>query len=305
MAELVNQCDQNWAEARRHLADGDFDRWFRERSRHDLVAKAQSAKLEPTADAALEAFLRRLDPRLPLPRLVIEPQALHFKTVVRDGGGKAHGKRGLRELIVRNKGRGYAQIAFSASKPWLVLEPVQMGCLAGAQATVTAWVDAEALPLLQHHQAVVTCAPRRGTHVAIPVTVELNLAREALHRASIGLRVLLRLAGLGARRGVLLWTRAFRSLIRARVGPWIVLGETLVLAGVLAVFWQTWRDLSPGLTGWLWAYFQALPLALLAVYLLPGLVCICGAIAWELIKALAGRVRKKRAKGGPELVANG
>jgi serine/threonine protein kinase len=305
MAELVSQCDRNWAEARRHLADGDFDRWFRERSRHDLVAKAQSAKLEPNADAALEAFLRRLDPRLPLPRLVIEPQALNFKTVVRDGGGQAKGKRGLRELIVRNEGRGYAQVAFSASKPWLVLEPVQVGCLAGAQAAVTARVDAEALPLLRHHQAVITCAPRRGTHVSIPVKVELNLVREALHRASISLRALLRLAGLGARRGIVLWTRAFRSLIRSRVGPWIVLGETLVLAGVLAVFWQTWRDLSPGLTGWLWAYFQALPPALLAVYLLPGLVCVCGAIAWELVKALVGRVRKRRTKGGPEPVANG
>ena len=78
-----------------------------------------------------------------------------------------------------------------------------------------------------------------------------------------------------------------------------------MLAGVLTVFWQTWRDLSPGLTGWLWAYFQALPPALLAVYLLPGLVCVCGAIAWELVKALVGRVRKRRTKGGPEPVANG
>jgi serine/threonine protein kinase len=305
MAELVSQCDQNWTEARRHLADGDLDRWFKERSRHDLVAKAQSARLEPNADAALEAFLRRLDPRLALPRLVIEPQALHFKTVVRDRGRMAHGKRGLRELMVRNEGRGYAQVAFSASKPWLVLEPVQVGCLAGAQAAVTAWVDAEALPLLRHHQSVITCAPRRGTHVSIPVTMELNLVREALHRASTGLRTLLRLAGLGGRRGILLWTRVFRSLIRSRVGPWIVLGETLVLAGVLTVFWQTWRELSPGLTGWLWAYFQALPPALLAVYLLPGLVCVGGAIAWELVKALVGRVRKRRTQQRPEPVANG
>lgn len=304
-AELVSQCDQHWAVARRHLAEGDFDRWFRERSRHDLVAKAQSARLEPNADAALETFLRRLDPRLPLPRMVVEPQVLSFKTVIRDKGDKKYGKRGGRELVVRNEGRGYTQVTFSASEPWLVLEPLQVSCLAGTQATVTAWVDANALPLVGHHQTAITCAPRRGMHVTIPVTAELSLVREALHRASIGLRALLRLAGLGARRGVVLWTRTFRSLIRSRVGPWIVLGETLVLAGVLVVLWQTWRELSPGLTGWLWAYFQALPLSLVAVYLLPALVCICGAIAWQLAKVLAESVRKRRSKGGLERVVNG
>ena len=296
-AELVNQSDQHWAEARRHLAEGDFDRWFRERNRHDLASIARSARLEANADAALESFLRRLDPRLPLPKLLIEPQALNFKTVIRDRGREAHGSRGLRELIVRNEGRGYGQVTFSASEPWLILEPVQVGCLAGAQAAVTAWVDAEALPLLRHHQAAITCAPRRGTHVTIPVTVELSLVQEVLHRVSIGLRALLRLAGQGARRGIFLWTRAFRSLIRSRIGPWIVLGETLVLAGVLIEFWQTWRELSPGLTGWLWAYFQALPLALSAVYLVPALVCICGAIGWELAKALAERVRRRTRRG--------
>jgi serine/threonine protein kinase len=301
-ADLVSRCDQHWAEARRHLAEGDFDRWFRERNRHDLVAKAQSARLEPNADAALETFLRRLDPRLPLPRLVIEPQALDFKTVIRNRGAKAPGKKGLRELVVRNEGRGYTQVAFSASRPWLGLEPLQVGCLAGAQAAVTAWVDAEALPLLRHHQAVITCAPRRGTHVSIPVTVELSLVREALHRVSIGLRAGVRLVGLGARRGIFLWTRTFRSMIRSRIGPWIVLGETLVLAGVLVVFWQTWRGLSSGLTGLLWAYFQALPLSLLAVYLLPALVCVCGSTAWELIKALRGSLKKRRTPGGPESI---
>jgi hypothetical protein len=304
-AELVSQCDQFWAEARRHLGEGDFDRWFRERSRHDLVAKAQSARLEPNEDAALEGFLRRLDPRLPLPRPVIEPQALSFKTVIRNKEGKAHGGKGFRELMVRNEGRGYTQVAFSASEPWLGLEPVQVGCLAGAEAAVTAWVDGEALPLFQHHQAVITCAPRQGTHVSIPVTVELNQVREVWHRVSIGLRALLRLAGQGARRGVSHWTRTFRSLIRSKVGPWIVLVETLILAGVLAVFWQTWRELSPSLTGWLWTYFQALPLSLLAVYLLPALAWVCGAVAWELFKALTGRVRKSRTKGGPQPVVKG
>ena len=67
-SELVSLCDRHWAEARQHLAGGDFEHWFRARNRHDLVAKTRSSRLEPDADAALEAFLRRLDPRLATPR---------------------------------------------------------------------------------------------------------------------------------------------------------------------------------------------------------------------------------------------
>ncbi|NIV38198.1 MAG: protein kinase, partial [Anaerolineae bacterium] len=90
-AELVSLCDQNWSAACRHLADGDFDRWFRDRNRHDLVARAQSARLEPNVNAALEAFLRRLDPRLSPPRLAVEPQSLDFGWVNRSRKGASSG----------------------------------------------------------------------------------------------------------------------------------------------------------------------------------------------------------------------
>jgi serine/threonine protein kinase len=83
--ELVTLGEQRWAEARRHLQEGDLDRWFRARNRHDLLAKAKSARLEADPDAALEAFLRRLNPRLPAPRLAVEPSSLTFGRVTRRG----------------------------------------------------------------------------------------------------------------------------------------------------------------------------------------------------------------------------
>ena len=290
-AELVSLCDQNWAAACRHLADGDFDRWFRDRNRHDLVARAQSARLEPNVDAALEAFLRRLDPRLPPPRLDVEPQSLDFGWVNRSRKGMLSDRTTFCHLTLRNKGRGYAQVQCSASVPWIVIEPAEAGCLAGCEVEVKISIDAEALPLRRDHQAVITCAPTRGARVSIPVTAELNLVGEALWRFLDGLRALLLLTGRGARRGLALWTRTFSSMVRSRTGPWVVLVETVLLAIVMVVLWSTWRGSFSDVADVAWTFVQALPLALVAVYLLPALAFVGGAIAWELGRALVWRVR--------------
>ena len=297
-AELVALCDQNWEAARRHLADGDFDRWFRDRNRHDLVARAQSARLEANADAALEAFMRRLDPRLPPPRLEVEPQSLDFGWVARPGRGAPMGNAVYYHLTLRNKGRGYAQARTTASVPWIVIEPAQAGCLAGHEAKVKVWIDAEALPLRRDHQAVITCMPTRGARVSIPVTAQLNLVREALWRLLVGLRALLVLMGRGARRGLALWTRTFSSLVRSRTGPWVVLAETVLLAIVMVVLWSTWKGQFSDAAQVAWVFVQALPLALVAVYLLPALAFVSGAIAWELGSALVWRARRGRNASG-------
>ena len=297
-AELVSLCDQDWAAARRHLTDGDFDRWFRDRNRHDLVAKAQSARLEANVDAALEAFLRRLDPRLPPPRLAVEPQSLDFGWVARPRKGAPAGNTVFCHLTLRNKGRGYAQARATASVSWIVIEPAEVGCLAGHEAEVKVWIDAEALPLRRDHQAVITCVPARGARVSIPVTAELNLVREALWRILTGLRSLFVLTGRGAGRGLALWTRTFRSLVRSRSGPWVLLAETVLLAAVMVVLWSTWQGQLPQLVELVWAFVQALPLALVAVYLLPALAFVGGAVVWELGRALVWRARKNRGAGG-------
>jgi len=52
-----------------------------------------------------------------------------------------------------------------------------------------------------------------------------------------------------------------------------------------------------------WAFFQALPLALLAVYFLPALAFVCGAIGWELARVMAMRVKERRNRGGSNAVA--
>jgi len=288
--DLVALCDQNWPEARQHLVEGDFDRWFRERNRHDLVAKARSARLEPNPDAALEGFLRRLDARLERPRLVVEPSSLDFGRVARHGAVS-------RRLTVRNETRGYGQATFTASVPWLRLLGAEVGCVAGAEETVVVQLEAAALPWRRDHQALVTCTPPNGQRLSIPVEAELDMAREILRRIGAGLRALGRRVGRGARRGLSAWLRSFRSLLRSRLGRWVLLSEALLLGVVIVALWWKWQNLPPVFDNWslqslgsLAAYYaRALPVALLAVSLLPALAFVVGSVALELVRRPGGR----------------
>jgi serine/threonine protein kinase len=280
-SELVSLCDRHWADARQHLAGGDFEHWFRARNRHDLVAKTQSARLEPDLDAALEAFMRRLDPRLPSPRLEVNPPALDF-------GWVAGGAGAVRGLVLRNTGRGYARCRLQASVRWLQLEPAQAGCRSGAEVPVGIRLVAGALPLRRDHQAIITCTPERGAPISVPVRVRLNLPRELLRRLVsqsrrllsqsgrlvIRLRPVLRRSWQGARWGWKRWLAAARSLLRSRFGVTMLAVEILLLAGGLVALRWIWQGEDPVLSSLLWAYLQALPLAAVLACLLPALAVI-------------------------------
>ena len=273
-SDLVRLCDQNWADARQHLAGGDFEHWFRARNRHDLVAKTHSARLEPDLDAALEAFLRRLDPRLPAPRLSIDPPALDFGRV---GGGAG----AMRRLVLRNTGRGYARFQMQASVSWLQLEPSRAGCRSGVEVEVSVRLVAATLPLRRDHQAIINCTPERGAPISVPVTAGLNLPRELLRRlvdrsrqAATWLRPMLRRAWQGSQWGWKRWLAAARSLLRSRLGLAMLVVEVLVLAGALVALRWIWRGEEPVLTSLLWDYLRALPLALALAALLPALVFV-------------------------------
>lgn len=282
--ELALLCDRHWSEARLHLIDGDFDHWFRARNRHDLVAKARSAKLEGNTDAALETFLRRLNPRLVLPDLVVEPLNLDFGRITRSGTI-------LRHLQVRNEGRGYAQVGLSTSVPWILIEQTQVGCLSGTKVSVKIRLDAAALPLQRDHQTVIACTPDRGRRISISVTAELSLVREALRRIAAALAALARLTARGAGRGWGLWIRTFRSLLRSHYGLWILGAEAVILAAAMVALWWMWRDSSPALNDLARALILIAPLALLIVYFLPAIAFVAGSVIWEIVRGVAGWAR--------------
>ena len=67
--------------------------------------------------------------------------------------------------------------------------------------------------------------------------------------------------------------------------------KLLVLDAVMIALWWTWRDGKPDVGDLFLTFFQALPLALLAVYLLPMLTFVGGGAVWEAVKALVRRVK--------------
>lgn len=282
--ELADLSEQRWAEARQHLVQGDFDRWFLARNRHDLEAKVRSARLETNADAALEGLLRRLNPRLAPPRLEAQPTSLRFDRVSRN-------RPATQNLVVRNEGRGYGQATLTSSVPWISFDPPQVGCLAGKEAEISVRLDTAAMPLRREHQAVVACTSTRGARISIPVEVELDLVAVTLRRAAAGLCRAGRLAGRGARWGIALWARAFGSLIRSRFGPWVLMCQVFGLSVAMIALWWNWHHLRFGLVLAAQSLLEALPLALLAVYLLPALALMGIGLAREAWKAVADRRR--------------
>jgi hypothetical protein len=77
--------------------------------------------------------------------------------------------------------------------------------------------------------------------------------------------------------------------LRSRAGAWTLLAEVLVLAAVMTILWSTWQGRFAGLTDMVWTFLQALPLALVAVYLLPALAFVGGGVLWETVRALLAR----------------
>jgi hypothetical protein len=243
--------------------------------------------LEANPDLALESFLRRLNPRLPPPGLVVEPLTLDFGRVSR-------GQAVSRRLKVRNEGRGYVHVSFSPSVSWLQFPQSETGCLAGSETSVTVRLDAASLPLRRDHEAVIACMPVRGARISINVMARLNLLGEAFRRLGVALKTAGRLSARGAQRGFALWTKTFGSLIRSRYGLWVLGGEALILAVAMVALWWAWHDPAPPVEDVARVFLPVLPLAVLAVYLVPAALFVGAAVFWEMVRTLAGRNRSGR-----------
>jgi hypothetical protein len=117
----------------------------------------------------------------------------------------------------------------------------------------------------------------------------LNLLTEALQRTAAGLWASARRAARGARWGVSYWTHTFGSLLRSRLGPWVLLIEVLLLDMAMVALWWTWHGLPLDPLALLLGFFQVLPLALVAVYLLPALAFVGAGAMSEVVKAVIGK----------------
>ncbi len=280
-SELVSLCDRHWEEARRHLREGDFKRWFRERNRHDLVAKVEAASHDDDEDAALETFLRFLDPRLPDPTLAVDPPALVFRPLARE-------RPQTKNLTLSNPGRGYCRVSVASSAPWLRVGGGQVGCLGGKKAKVAVTLHPDALPLSSGHDAILTFTSPSGKVVTVPVRVEVSLAQKILWRLWKILQCLGVGAWSGARRGWRFWIRMTdRTLITHR-GDFVPAGLIPLGGLVTCLLWARFMSW----TVWYKYIFVFLAGCLLTVPTLYLLLALAFTATGALVGALLGGLRE-------------
>ena len=63
-----------------------------------------------------------------------------------------------------------------------------------------------------------------------------------------------------------------------------------MLAVSIIALWWTWQETMPDVADLLWTLLVSLPVALVIACLLPGLILVAGAAAWEVVKSVVSRI---------------
>jgi serine/threonine protein kinase len=119
--QLVEPANCNWQEALDYFQGEEWENWFRDLHRNDILSALDEIKSKNTQPASgLDEFLRFLDPGLPRPRLIVENQALDAGTLRRD-------ERKTIPLKLANQGGGWLTGRFTGLPAWVHIEPPEFG----------------------------------------------------------------------------------------------------------------------------------------------------------------------------------
>ena len=167
--ELLSLAIKHWDYAAAILHDGTIAHWVR-RTLHDPVAaRAAEAAVQQwpnNADAALDAFIRQLNPA------ALPPGKMELRTTSIRLSGLAPGQQVPGQIEIANRGKGYLRGDILCTQPWLKASQV-FACPPGRACTVPIGIDTSGLSSHQSHLAAVTLTPVGGPPevVAVQVTV--------------------------------------------------------------------------------------------------------------------------------------
>lgn len=135
--DLVATASRNWEEARMYFKGDEWQRWFRDLHRHDILRQMKDIRAqEDNLDLDLDAFLRQLDPKLPKAQLAVGSGALH-------AGDVPWGKQKTVELKVSNAGGGCFTARLNSQSPGLQVSPKEL--VIGDSRRLKVTVDAQEL----------------------------------------------------------------------------------------------------------------------------------------------------------------
>lgn len=265
---LPAMCDAHWRSARDYLYNGDFERWLRDLNRLDLVEVARSMRRRyRDRDAGLEAFLRRLDPGLPRPKLAIDPGALDLGRVAREGEITL-------SLRLHNVSRGYIRARIKPLAPWLGVQPRSVGLLAGKPPTIaTVTVHTRSLPWRVQQRGEIEIRAGVGGHISVPVRATVSLWHEIWRNVCRGWQGACPAAWAGFRSGTRWLSRAWKRLRKAARGRlrWLVYAD-LSLGLVAALGWGTVTGAADPLPYLIVVLAGPLAVAIALVALVAGIV---------------------------------
>lgn len=164
--DLASTANRNWEEARMYFKGDEWERWFKDLHRHDILAKVKNVKTrEDNLDLALDTFLRQLDPTLPQPHLVLPNTSMH-------AGDVPWQKQKTIELEVTNAGGGCLQCKVSGLSPGLQAKPTEL--VIGDSRRIKVTVDAGVLsPSPQPQVLYLTIDAGKAGRKQVPIMVNV------------------------------------------------------------------------------------------------------------------------------------
>ena len=165
--ELLELSVEHWRYATGLLVDGTLARWLRHTLRDEAAARAAEAAVRQwpqNPDAALDAFVRQLDPGL-LPPGKMELRTTSLSPQV------GLGQKATQAIEIANKGQGLLHGEVFSSQPWLSPRSSNFTCPPGGTCTVLIEIDASTLAAGQSHLAAVTLTPTKAMPEVVPVQV--------------------------------------------------------------------------------------------------------------------------------------
>lgn len=169
--ELLALAVKHWDYAAGILHDGTIAHWSR-RTLHDPVA-AQAAEVAvkrwpANPDAALDAFIRRLNPS------ALPPGVMALQTTSLRLSQAGPGQQSRQQIEIANRGQGYLRGEIFSTQPWVKVGSGSFACPPGRVCRVPIEVDTTGLAPGRPYLAAVTLTPVGGTPEVVAVQVTLS-----------------------------------------------------------------------------------------------------------------------------------
>jgi len=167
LSDIPHLAQEHWDYTRDILQSGDLEHWLRRSLHNPVVAETakRSITTNPDQDAALDTFLRELDPELPGGKLQLGQKSVEMGTVTTSRTGRT-------TVELNNNGKGYSHGAVTSSAGWLREKDKRFGVKPGGTDQLEIEADTDQLTPGQRYQETLTLTPADGSK---PLKLKVSL----------------------------------------------------------------------------------------------------------------------------------